>query len=267
MYQVRRRPQRMQRKLVRGSAAAMASCCASGSAPLHSAGCARLSSLLAVCSTSSGPHSFALRPSCVGTYRLRSMVEDACGKHRRRWQRRIRARLASFAAARGGGRRRCLGGCSAVRGELTSARHIRVGHACVLHVPRIDRAPLSRTMQRCGQRQVRRWGHRASPAGTAPPRSTRERGSTSLSETPRWHLSIRLATVTDWSAMLEDVRAYVVAVEASPSGRAAPDCGFGVRSLYNQVHIDWSLQDLPHAGFRPPPGTWNLEPRRNLYAS
>ena len=24
---------------------------------------------------------------------------------------------------------------------------------------------------------------------------------------------------------------------------------------------------LPHAGFRPPPGTWNLEPRRNLYAS
>ena len=164
-------------------------------------------------------------------------------------------------------RRRCLGGCSAVRGELTSARHIRVGHACVLHVPRIDSAPLSRTMQRCGQRQVRRWGHRASPAGTAPPRSTRERGSTSLSETPRWHLSIRLATVTDWSAMLEDVRAYVVAVEASPSGRAAPDCGFGVRSLYNQVHIDWSLQDLPHAGFRPPPGTWNLEPRRNLYAS
>eukprot|EP00964_Phaeocystis_antarctica_P099940 scaffold65688_cov50-Phaeocystis_antarctica.AAC.5 len=26
-------------------------------------------------------------------------------------------------------------------------------------------------------------------------------------------------------------------------------------------------RSLPHAGFRPPPGTWNLEPRRNLYAS
>ena len=49
---------------------------------------------------------------------------------------------------------------------------------------------------------------------------------------------------TDWSAMLQDVRAYVVAAEASPLGRAAPDCGFGVRSLYNQVHIAWSLEDI-----------------------
>ena len=71
---------------------------------------------------------------------------------------------------------------------------------------------------------------------------TRVRGSTSLSETPRWHLSIRLAT--DWNAMLNDVRAYVVAAEASPLGRAALDCGFGVSSLYNQVHIAWSLRDI-----------------------
>ena len=44
---------------------------------------------------------------------------------------------------------------------------------------------------------------------------------------------------------------------------------WGTDELRDTTPLSEATADLslPHAGFRPPPGTWNLEPRRNLYAS
>ena len=48
---------------------------------------------------------------------------------------------------------------------------------------------------------------------------------------------------TSWSAMLLDQRAYVQ--KARRTQRApSPDCGFGTRQLYNQVHVAWRREDL-----------------------